>query len=318
MKRFPYHLVDVFTDRAFGGNPLAVFADGTGIPEVMMQAIARELNLSETTFVLPPADSRNDFRVRIFTPTTEMPMAGHPTIGTAYVLAREGLVRPDGDRTTIILEEGVGAIPVAIEWKADAPAFIEMEQPRPVFGPEFEDVVGIAGMLSLEVDAIRATKLPMQMVSCGVPYLFVPLIGLEAMRRIRFRAEVWEELLGNFAARDIFVFTQEVEFAGSNVHGRMFAPGLGIVEDAATGSANGPLGCYLVRHRVLSSEGELRCVSEQGIEMGRPSFLHIRIAHERGEISAARVGGNCHYMGAGYLELNIPADISSEPSPRSG
>lgn len=236
-------------------------------------------------------------------------MAGHPTIGTVFILAKEGLVRPKGDRTTIKLEEKVGLIPVTIGWEKGAPAFIEMQQPSPEFGPEIENVDGIAEMLSLEAEAIRATNLPVQVVSCGMPFLFVPLNGLEAMRRLRFRVDLWERVLRNFAAQDVFVFTREVEFAGSDVHSRLFAPGHGINEDAATGGASGPLGCYLVRHRVLVSDRELRCVSEQGIEMGRPSFLHLRIAHERGEITAVRVGGNCHYMGAGYLDLE-----ESEPS----
>lgn len=309
MKRLHYHLLDVFTDRAFGGNPLAVFLEGEGIPEATMQAIAKELNLSETTFVLPPQDAGNDFRVRIFTPAAELPMAGHPTIGTAFILAKEGLVRPDGVRPTVTLEEKVGPIPVTIGWEAGAPAFIEMQQPRPEFGPEIAEVDAIAEMLSLEPDAIRATNLPVQVVSCGMPFLFVPLNGLEAVRRLRFRVDLWERVLRNVAAQDVFVFTRDVEFAGSDVHSRMFAPGHGVNEDAATGGASGPLGCYLVRHRVLVSDGELRCVSEQGIEMGRPSFLHLRIAHERGEITAVRVGGNCHYMGAGYLDLE-----ESEPS----
>lgn len=309
MKRLHYHLLDVFTDRAFGGNPLAVFLEGEGIPEATMQAIAKELNLSETTFVLPPQDAGNDFRVRIFTPAAELPMAGHPTIGTAFILAKEGLVRPDGVRPTVTLEEKVGPIPVTIGWEAGAPAFIEMQQPLPEFGPEIAEVDAIAEMLSLEPDAIRATNLPVQVVSCGMPFLFVPLNGLEAVRRLRFRVDLWERVLRNVAAQDVFVFTRDVEFAGSDVHSRMFAPGHGVNEDAATGGASGPLGCYLVRHRVLVSDGELRCVSEQGIEMGRPSFLHLRIAHERGEITAVRVGGNCHYMGAGYLDLE-----ESEPS----
>src|SRR5205814_9261655 len=117
-----YHLVDVFTDRAFGGNPLAVFPDGTAVPNGLMQPIARELNLSETTFVLPPDEAGNDFRVRIFTPAHELPMAGHPTIGTAFVLASRGLT----EKTRVVFEEGVGPVPVSIEWKNGAPAFIEM------------------------------------------------------------------------------------------------------------------------------------------------------------------------------------------------
>jgi trans-2,3-dihydro-3-hydroxyanthranilate isomerase len=295
-----YHLVDVFTDRAFGGNPLAVFLDGKGMSDALMQAIAKEFNLSETTFVFPPQDPANDFRVRIFTPTEELPMAGHPTVGTTLVLTRAGLVRPGTERTMITLEEGVGPIPVAIDWKDDEASFIEMQQPLPEFGPPIGDRAGIAEMLSLEAEAIR-DDLAIQVVSCGVPFLFVPVKSLEAIRRIRFRIDVAERL--KLPASNTFVFTMETEFPGSGVHSRMLAPLLGVSEDAATGSANGPLGCYLVRHKVLASEDELRVVSEQGIEMGRPSFLHIRIGHNGDEITAVHVGGSCCYMGSGQLKL---------------
>jgi trans-2,3-dihydro-3-hydroxyanthranilate isomerase len=305
-----YHLVDVFTDRAFGGNPLAVFLDGKGLSDLLMQAIAKEFNLSETTFVLPPQDAANDFRVRIFTPTSELPMAGHPTIGTTFMLTRAGLVRPaaERERTTITLEEGVGPIPVAIDWENSAPSFIEMQQPLPTFGSPIENVSEIAEMLSLNADAIR-TDAPVQIVSCGVPFLYVPVKSLEAVRRIRFRMDVAERF--GFPAENTFVFATETEFATSGVHSRMFAPLLGVYEDPATGGATGPLGCYLVRHRIIPSEGELRCVSEQGIEMGRPSFLHIRIRHTNGEITAVHVGGTCHYMGSGQLELPEEGGLES-------
>jgi trans-2,3-dihydro-3-hydroxyanthranilate isomerase len=163
-----------------------------------------------------------------------------------------------------------------------------------------EDRAGIAQMLSLPPEAIR-DDLPIQVVSCGVPFLFVPVKSLEAIRRVRFRMDVAESL--NAPAGNTFVFTMETEFPGSGVHSRMLAPLLGVPEDAATGSASGPLGCYLVRHKVLASDDELRVVSEQGIEMGRASFLHIRIRHTGDEITAVHVGGSCSYMGSGRLEL---------------
>src|SRR5256885_701577 len=295
-----YHLVDVFTDRAFSGNPLAVFLDGKGMSDGLMQAIAKEFNLSETTFVLPPQNPANDFRVRIFTPADELPMARHPIVGTTFVLTRAVLVRPGTGRTTITLEEGVGPIPVAIDWKNSKPSFIEMQQPLPEFGSPIEDRTAIAEMLSLEPEAIR-DDLPIQVVSCGVPFLFVPVKTLEAIRRIRFRIDVAERL--KTPAGNTFVFTMETEFPSSGVQSRMLAPLLGVPEDAATGGASGPLGCYLVRHRVLASNDELRVVSEQGIEMGRPSFLHIRIRHAGDKITAVHVGGSCCYMGSGQLEL---------------
>lgn len=147
MKSHAYHLVDVFTDRPFGGNPLAVFLDGRGMSDALMQAIAKEFNLSETTFVFPAQDPICDFRVRIFTPADELPMAGHPTVGTTFVLTRAGLVRPGSDRTTITLEEGVGSIPVTIDWNEGKASFIEMQQPLPNFRPPVENRTGIAEML---------------------------------------------------------------------------------------------------------------------------------------------------------------------------
>ena len=298
MKRLHYHLVDVFTDRPFGGNPLAVFPQGDGIPDALMQSIANELNLSETTFVLPPRDEQHDCRVRIFTPRSELAMAGHPTIGTAFVLAREGILT----KPQVVFEEGVGPVPVSVEWKDRRPGYIEMRQPLPKFGPRVTDRGAAAEMLSLDERSV-IPDLPCEVVSCGNPFLFVPIASLAAIRRIRFRADIAERLLSGTEAKGVFVFTREVENATAQVHGRLFAPSQGIAEDPATGSAAGPVGSYLVRYGVIDSTGELAALLEQGIEIGRPSFLHFRIAHARNEITDVRVGGTCHYIGKGELEL---------------
>jgi trans-2,3-dihydro-3-hydroxyanthranilate isomerase len=305
LRKLRYHLVDVFTDRQFGGNPLAVFTNGRGIRAETMQAIAKELNLSETTYVLPPDDTAHDYRVRIFTPEKELPMAGHPTIGTTYVLAREHLIArgTDDTETEIKLEEGVGTIPVRIEWREGAARFIEMRQPRPTFGARVADLQAVAEMLSIEPEEIAGTNLPLEVVSCGVPFLYVPLKSLRAVQHIKFRVDVWESKLKEIVPPEVFVFTREVEFAGSTVHSRMFAPGMGIWEDPATGAASGPLGCYLVRHGVVRCDDRADITSEQGIEMGRPSFIKISITREGEEITDVRVGGECRFMGEGYLEI---------------
>src|SRR5215218_5230802 len=266
MRRLHYHLVDVFTDRAFGGNPLAVVTNGRGVSDVTMQAVAKEFNLSETTFVLPPDDPAHDWRVRIFTPGSELPMAGHPTVGTAFVLAREHLVRRDARETTIVLEEGVGPVPVRIEFEGGEPSYAEMTQPLPTFGPALEDRAGFAAMLSLEESDLES-DLPVEVVSCGVPFLYVPLRGLDAARRARPRVDLIERAANEHGVPpEVFVFTREVEGAGSTVHSRMFAPGMGITEDPATGAASGPLGSYLVRYGLVAGESA-DVVSEQGIEM---------------------------------------------------
>src|SRR5215207_170009 len=303
MRKLHYHRVDVFTDRVFGGNPLAVFTNGRGLSPETMQAIAKEFNLSETTFVLPPDDARHDYRVRIFTPANELPMAGHPTVGTSFVLAREHMVARSGDReTTITLEEGVGPIPVRIEFKDGEPVFAEMTQPPPTFGPRLEDLAPIAEMLSLDVSDFDEL-LPVEVVSCGVPFLYVPLKTLDAARRARPRADVMERALAGVVPPEVFVFTREVERAGSTVHSRMFAPPLGIVEDPATGAASGPLGSYLVRHGLVTcgDGGAAHIVSEQGIEMGRPSFIKIRIETDGDEITGVQVGGQSVYVGEGFI-----------------
>lgn len=306
MRKLNYHLVDVFTNQKFGGNPLAVFTNGRGLSAETMQTLAKELNLSETTFVLPPEDASNDYRVRIFTPGTELPMAGHPTVGTTFVLAREHMIErgSDGDTTEIKLEEGVGTIPVRIEWRNGAAGFIQMRQPLPAFGPRVENVEAVAEMLSIEASEIAATNLPLEVVSCGVPFLYVPVKSLRAVQSIKFRVDVWESKLKDVVPPEVFVYTCEVEFAGSTVHSRMFAPGMGIYEDPATGGASGPLGCYLVQHGVIACDGGVaEFTSEQGIEMGRPSFIKIKIAREGERITDVRVGGECRFMGEGYLEI---------------
>ena len=300
MRRLRYHLVDVFTDRAFGGNPLAVFTNGRGVATETMQAIAKELNLSETTFVLPPDDAKHDWRVRIFTPGQELPMAGHPTVGTSFVLAREHLVRRDAKETTIILEEGVGPVPVRIEFEGGEPIFAEMSQPLPTFGPRLEDRRVAAAMLSLGVEDIDES-LPLEFVSCGGPFLYVPLKSLDAARRARPRVDLIQEAQG--VPPEVFLFTREVENKGSTVHSRMFAPGMGITEDPATGGASGPLGCYLVRYGVVARSAAAEIVSEQGIEMGWPSYIRIRIESAGEEITGVKVGGRCHFVGEGFIEV---------------
>jgi len=304
MRRLHYHRVDVFTDRVFGGNPLAVFTNGRGLSAETMQAVAKEFNLSETTFVLPPDEARHDYRVRIFTPANELPMAGHPTVGTSFVLAREHMIEQARDgAVNITLEEGVGPVPVRVEFKAGEPIYAEMTQPLPTFGPRLDDLATVAEMLSLNVEDIDE-RLPIEVVSCGVPFLYVPLKNLDAARRARPRADAMERALAGVVPPEVLLFTREVEHEGSTVHSRMFAPVMGITEDPATGAASGPLGSYLVRYGLVkTTNGAADIVSEQGLEMGRPSFVKIRIETEGEEIKTVRVGGQTVYVGEGFIEV---------------
>ena len=304
MKQWHYFLVDVFTNQPFGGNQLAVFPDARGLTPEMMQALAKELNLSESTFVLPAQDAAYDYWVRIFTPAVELPMAGHPTVGTAFVLAREHLLQLTEPETTITFEEGVGVVPVTLQARDGQLHLIQMHQPLPTFGPVFADREAIAQMLSLDPAALNAT-LPLEVVSCGVPFLFVPVKDLEAMRAIRFRLDVWERTLRDFAAPHVFVFTQEVMLPGSTVHSRMFAPAMGIAEDPATGAASGPLGCYLLRHGLVQpgNQGTSQMLSEQGFELGRPSLVQVKIEQDGQHITGVSIGGQCYFMGEGWIAL---------------
>jgi trans-2,3-dihydro-3-hydroxyanthranilate isomerase len=295
-----YYLADVFTTNRFGGNQLAVFPDAKEIDPRFMQPIARELNLSETVFVLPPDDDRNDFRLRIFTPATELPIAGHPTVGTAFVLAKANIADLSHKGGRLVFEEGVGPIEITVE----PSGLITMKQPLPQFGRAWEQVEPIAEMLSLEVGAIADTGLPVQPVSCGVPFLFVPLRSLEDARRIEFRREIWNAVLKHTEAPQVFAFTLETENEIAAVHSRMFAPALNIPEDPATGSASGPLGCYLLHHNVLTSHDTLEFISEQGIEMGRPSFINIAVNRDHGKITNVAIGGKAIYVGEGFIHLD--------------
>jgi trans-2,3-dihydro-3-hydroxyanthranilate isomerase len=293
----------VFTDRQFGGNPLAVFTDGRGLSTEMMQRLAKEMNLSESTFILPPEDPANHFKLRIFTPGKELPMAGHPTVGTSFVLARERMFEWSGEEAELRLEEGVGLIKVRLEFRDGAPNMIWMTQLPPRFGPVIDDAAAVAEMLSIAPGDLN-TDLPIEVVSCGVPFLIVPVRDLAAMRRLRVRQEAFSRLLEPLGLGEVFIFAPEVEYEGSTVHSRMFAPGMGITEDPATGGASGPLGSYIVHHGLVHAEPTAYIVSEQGVEMGRPSFIHIQITREGDEITRVQVGGQAVYMGQGDIELD--------------
>lgn len=281
MTRHEYRLVDVFADRAFAGNPLAVFPDGSRLDAKTMQAIAKELHLSETTFVLPPTSSAADYRVRIFTPNAELPFAGHPTLGTAYVLA-------DGKDGSTRLEEGVGVIGVTLR-----EGFVQMEQPLPSFSGTTISRRDAADALGLAVEEVRS-DVPIQVGSSGIPFLYIPLANLKAVRRAHRPTTV---------DGSVYVFAMSAERSGSHVHGRMFAEGLGVSEDPATGAAQGPLGAYLVAHELVQTAPTTRIRSEQGFEIGRPSILEIEVDRPVAAVTAVRVGGRCVPVGGGWLEI---------------
>jgi trans-2,3-dihydro-3-hydroxyanthranilate isomerase len=295
---------DVFTTRPLEGNPLAVFPDARGLSDNLMQRIAREFNLSETVFVLPPDEPQNTRCLRIFTPKAELPFAGHPTVGAAYVLAALGEIPLTGAETRIVLEEGVGPVPVLIRSEEGRPVFTQLSVAKlPEEGPTPPETSELAEMLSLAPDDVLSLgdDHP-QGFSCGGPFLFIPLRNRDALRRARLRLDVWEEILLGGWAREVYVFCREPELPGSHIRARMFAAELGIGEDPATGAAVSALGGYL-GIRAPERDGTLAWIVEQGFEMGRPSLLHLEVDKRGGEITAVRVGGSSVLVSEGTMEV---------------
>jgi trans-2,3-dihydro-3-hydroxyanthranilate isomerase len=289
---FQYYTADVFTSTRFGGNPLAVFPNAKDLPEELMLPITREFNFSETTFVLPPTDPKHTRRVRIFTPGGEIPFAGHPTVGTAFVLATIGDVPLSGDQTNIVFEQKVGPVPVTIRAKGGKAGFAQLSVAQlPQVGPPPPDARSLAGMLGLNGADVLSGEMRPEAVSCGLPFLFIPVRDRDALGRCRVRREEFEKVLGSYLTANVFVFCADPELPGSNYRARMFAPTIGVAEDPATGSACAAFGGYL-GNRDRKSDGTLRWVVEQGFEMGRPSILEVEADKRGGAIIAVRVGGD--------------------------
>jgi trans-2,3-dihydro-3-hydroxyanthranilate isomerase len=268
-----------------------------------MQRIAREFNLSETAFVFPPQDPQHTRRVRIFTPGAELPFAGHPTVGTACVLALSGELPFEGDQAQVIFEEGVGPVSVAIQKHAGQPIFAQLSAAKlPEFGPPPPPDPDLAAMLSLDPSDLLQGDYAPQAVSCGIPFLFVPLQNRDALRRARLNAERWEKLLARYWTHEVFLFTFDTGVESTDLRARMFAPAVGVSEDPATGAAATALAGYLgVRH--ATRDGTLRWVVEQGVEMGRPSTLYVEADKTGGEITAIRVGGFSVLVSEGWMEV---------------
>ena len=288
-REYRFIQVDVFTDRVFGGNPLAVVLDGGGLAEGEMQAIAMEMNLSETTFILPPTRLDCAARVRIFTPRRELQFAGHPTVGTAWVMAVHGLVA--GSPSVFKLEEGIGPVPVTLEGDPKQPSFIWMRHGPPEFGPEMANRAEIAVALGL-TEADLTPGAPIQTGSTGSRFMFVPLRDRATVDRALLDVPKMIEALGDQPLVGIFVFAPDPDPTAGRVHSRMFAPHTsGIPEDPATGSATGPLGAYLVKQKLVKASGPVSIVSDQGVKMGRHSRLHIRGVERGGALTEIEVGG---------------------------
>jgi trans-2,3-dihydro-3-hydroxyanthranilate isomerase len=299
-----FYQADVFTEDPFGGNPVAVFPDAHGLADHQLQQIAREMNLSETVFVLPPTDQAAVVRLRIFTPTQEIPFAGHPVLGTFYVLAQLGLVAATDGITRVMQECNIGLFPVELYAQDGELTRVVMTQPKPEFlGPvdAMEDVYKIAGALGLAKYAITDMKWPIEVVSTGLPVLIVPVRTLTAVRSIQPNASAIMDICSRFGANGIMVFTTMTVQPSSTVHARMFAPSIGILEDPATGSASGALGAYLVQKGVVDVAPTTDIVVEQGYEIERPSQIFVRVESDDDIIKTVKVGGQCVMVVEGTL-----------------
>jgi trans-2,3-dihydro-3-hydroxyanthranilate isomerase len=290
---------DVFTGEPLLGNQLAVFTDARGLDTARMQRLAREMNFAESTFILPAEQPGTDIRMRIFTPMNEMPMAGHPTIGSTFALAHTGVIASGSPRFVFGLN--IGPIPVDLEWKGSALSFAWMTQLNPTFGATVGDRGAVAAALGLEARDLIA-DLPVQQISCGVPFLFVPLRDRATVDRAVSDAAAFRRLIASLQSdAPIFLFSIDPTGSRETVYSRMFAPDFGITEDPATGGASGPLGCYLVRHGIVRGEAARRMVSLQGVAMGRASRIHISITHDDGSISQVKVGGEAVLVARGEI-----------------
>jgi trans-2,3-dihydro-3-hydroxyanthranilate isomerase len=291
--------LDVFTDRLYGGNPLAVFPDARGLTTDEMQRIAREFNLSETVFVLPPRDPANSRQLRIFTPANELPFAGHPTIGAAHALAALGHLDTCAYAATEFrFEEGVGVIPVTLRMAQSHPVYAELRVAQlPVERAAPASGAAIAAMLGLEPGALAPGEAP-SMLSCGLPFLFVEVRDRAALGRTRLDPVQWQALLAGAWAREVFVYCRDGDPRVG--HARMFAPGLGVSEDPATGSAVAALAGRLARLEPARDDTQHWRI-HQGQDMGRPSLIELRFTTRAGALTRVSVGGNAVLVSRGRL-----------------
>ncbi len=305
-----YITADVFTSAVFSGNQLAIVFGAEGLPSDTLQAVAREFNYSETVFVFAPENPAHSRRVRIFTPAAELPFAGHPTIGTAHILLETGEIESAGELTTVVLEEGAGAVPVIV--RSDNGRVVHARLTAPMLPDEREATVTIeqlAHILSLSVEDFTGGHYLPTAVSCGVPFLMVPVKSVAAVRKASVNLEAFNRLLRGAWASEPMVFTMDrddteqvpAHVVGCDIRARVFVPSLGIPEDPATGSACACLAAYLAAR--TPREGLLRWEVAQGVEMGRASRITIEAEKEFGSIINVHVGGSSVRVSEGVMRV---------------
>ena len=295
--KLPFETVDVFTDRAFGGNPLAVIPHAEGLSSAQMQAIAAEFNLAETTFVLPPKDPSHTAEVRIFTPRAELPFAGHPNVGTAFVLAKMGKVAGD----TLVFEEKAGLVKVALQRENGAVVAAQLAAPQPLSIGDDVSVDFIAEACSLRPSDIETETHRPCIASCGTPLVFAELVSRDALKSAAPRADAFARSLPSARAIGIHLYVQAKE-GDRDIQCRMFAPLMGIPEDPATGGANVVLAGLLAHHDQRADLVLSRTIG-QGFDMGRPSVLQAMAEKKAGKVTATYIGGRCVPMMRGTIEV---------------
>lgn len=284
MEKRTYYIVDVFAEERYAGNQLAVFLNGSIYSDVEMQQIAKEINFSETTFIMSETVVNDSAPVRIFTPANELPFAGHPTLGTAYIIQQEMIGKPV---PSVALDLKIGKIPVAFEYKDNKPDKLIMQQVEPKFGRVF-DIKDLCDLLDIDQSDFN-DRFPIEETSTGLPNIIVPLKTLDAVRRCRVDIKKYYDLIKDLDSKAILVFAPETYHKENQLNVRMFGDYFGVPEDPATGSANGALAGYLVKNRYFSTD-KIDIRVEQGYEIGRPSLLHLNASKSNGKIDI-RVGG---------------------------
>ena len=301
MRKYEFYQLDVFTGEAFAGNPLAVFPEGGELSDEEMQKIALEMNLSETVFVLPSEKALR--RLRIFTPMRELPLAGHPVVGTWNLLATLGVVPHQAEGVVTIQQElNLGILPVDIEYRDEKPFQVTMTQGAFEAGAVIsneKDISRLAQGLGLDVaDLNFSPDLPIQVVSTGIRALDIPLASLEALGRCRINSSLLSEIYLSYGAVGCYAFTFETKEETSRLHARFFAPSDNIPEDPATGSAAGSLSGYLVYHNAIDAK---KFTIEQGDFMKRPSRIFAEVAGEKGNVERVKIGGQSVVVAKGEV-----------------
>ena len=300
-----YMLIDVFTREPFGGSRLALFPEGDGLSEGLMQALANEIGTGETAFVLPGSGGMNRAALRIFTPSGEIPFAGLSLLGATCGLDIQGRISRDESPTRFVWEVDAGTFPISLD-RENGSTIYSLSHQHAEFIGQYYQRAKVARALGIAEQELTITGLPCEIVSTGLPIHIVPVGSLAAVQQIKLSRAAAMEIGLDLGFGDLFVFTCETEAEDADVHCRMFAPDLGIPEDSASGSACGSLIAYLIKHRLVQSCDRVRIVCEQGMEMGRPSRLYVEADVVDGMPEQIRVGGHCVLIGSG--RISIPED----------